>query len=259
MSDPARAMSKADAFAELTDMQANKVILLEGVANEQQVSLDGWDPTTGTAVAGDVNGVVVRYLASGTKTSGQPSGGSAPDRLDPRNALALVRLCGWLAENYGVTELYHLGISGGGVDASGNPRVDCHGQGRAIDFVGVKGTNSDGNDFMLTVFDDWGNVSTAVTPGGDWPAGTGSDVSYRLDDPDADPFASGFFRDLYAFIASEWQDRSDGPDPAGSPTSIGERSYIMHPDHPSTAPGTPHGREAHKNHVHMQIGVTGTE
>jgi hypothetical protein len=258
MGNPARAMSKDDALSELQDLQANGVILLEGAVSAQQVSLDGWDPVNHERQDGNVAGVVIRYLASGTAQSGQPSGGAAPDRLDPRNALALVRLCQWLSESFSVFELYHLGISGGGVDAQGNPRRDCHGQGRAVDFVGVKYTAEDDSEVTITVNDDWGTVSTAVTPGGDWPPGTGSDVSYRLDDPDADPVVSGFFRDLYQFIASEWQDRSDEPDPAGDETTIGERSFIMHPDHPATAPGTPHGREAHRNHIHMQIGVTGT-
>jgi hypothetical protein len=122
----------------------------------------------------------------------------------------------------------------------------------------VKGASKEGTEFVLTVNDNWGTISTALTPGGNWPPGTGSNVSYRLDDPATDPFASRFFRDLYRFIASEWQDRSDRPDPAETETTIGERSFIMHPDHPATAPGTTHGREAHKNHIHMQIGVTGT-
>jgi hypothetical protein len=209
-------------------------------------------------VNGGVAGVVVRYLPSGSRFVGTPSGGTAPDRLDPRNALALVRLCQWLTA-FGVTELYHLGISGGGVDQHGNPRVDCHGQGRAIDLVGVHGVSPvDGVEFTLTVQDDWGSVSTAATPGGNWPDGTGSNVHYRLDDPACDPFARDFFQQLYDFAASEWQDRTDGPDGPDTPTVIGERSFVMHPDHPATSPGRPNGREAHRNHLHMQIGVTGT-
>jgi hypothetical protein len=260
MTEPARAMSKDDAFAELEQLQSDGLILLEGAASAEQVSLDGWNPATGEQENGNVGGVVVRFLSSGSRLSGSPSGGVAPDRLDPRNALALIRFCQWLNGTFGVTELYHLGISGGGVDANGNLRIDCHGQGRAVDFVGVAGVSlDDGSAFTLTVLDDWGSVSTSLTPDGNWPPGTGSAVSYRLDDPDADPFARDFFQQAYDFITSEWQDRTDQPDEADGPTSIGERSFIMHPDHPATAPGTPHGREAHRNHVHMQIGVTGTE
>ena len=257
MSDPARAMGKEDALAELLDLQSSDVIRLEGAVSPDRVSLDGWGGEQ--LAAGNVAGVVIRYWASGTVRFGAPSSPGAPDRLDPRNALALVRLCQWLSENYNVVELYHLGISGGGVDGNGQPRTDCHGQGRAIDFVGVKAIADDGDEWILTVNDDWGTVSTAATPGGDWPAGTGSDTFYRLDDEAADPFVRDFWRNLYEFIASEWQDRSSGPDGLDTPTAIGERSFIMHPDHPATAPGTAHGREAHRNHLHMQIGTTGTE
>lgn len=259
MSGPARFLSKDEAFAELTDLAANGVIKLEGSADANQVSLDGLDPDTGTPSDGNVAGVVIRYLPSGSRSpSLQPRGGNAPDRLDPRNALALVRLCQWLRSTFGVFELYHLGIDGGGTNQDGSPRVDCHGQGRAVDFAGVKGS-SDGGEFALTVFDDWGTAKTESTPDGGWPPDTGSAVGYRLDDPNADQFTAGFFRDTYAFIASEWQDRSDRPDDADTPTSIGEGSFVMHPDHPTSAPGTKHGREAHRNHIHMQIGVTGTE
>lgn len=259
MSDAARAMSREDAFAELRQLESDGVILLEGVASEREVSLDGWDPVEQTKQDGNVGGVVVRYLASGTKTAFAPSGGAAPDRLDPRNAVALVRLCQWLNGTHGVTELYHLGISGGGVDAAGKPRTDCHGQGRAVDFVGVSGISpDDGSEFTLTVFDDWGTAQTGLTPDGSWPPDTGGNTSFRLDDPDADPVARDFFQSLYDFIASQWQDRTNTPDPADTPSVIGEGSFIMHPDHPTSAPGTPHGREAHRNHVHMQIGVTGT-
>jgi hypothetical protein len=253
-------MSKADATSLLNQMQSQKVILLEGPRVAGKIDLDGWDPDAGAKKAGCVAGVVIRYWASGTKKGAPASGGNAPDILDPRNAVALVRLCQWLKSTYGVTELYHLGAGGGGVDKDGNPRTDCHGQGRAIDFVGAKGTNpSTGADFLLTVYDDWGHVSTPSTPGGAWPPGTGSKVHFRLDDQGSDPVARDFFKTLYAFVATQYQDRTDGTGDAGPPTSIGNRSFIMHPDHPATAPGTPHGREAHQGHMHMQIGVTGTE
>jgi hypothetical protein len=204
-----------------------------------------------------VAGVIVTYLASGTLTVPVPPGqAAAPDVLDARNALALVRFCTWLQETYGVSTLYHLGISGGGVDRNtGLPRTDCHGQGRAVDFVGVAGTFEE-IDYGRTVLDDW-SVDTPATPGRAWPPGTGADVHYRLDEPDQDPFTAQFFRDVYGFVTSEWQGQSDTSDDVGG-SSIGDRSFVMHPDHPATAPGTLHGREAHKNHMHMQIGVTGT-
>lgn len=257
MSDSARAMSKDDALAELHQLEANGLILLEGVPTPDRVSLDGWDPVAQAKQNGNVAGVVVRYLSSGS-AAGVPSGGSAPDRLDARNALALVRFCEWLSTNHGVTELYHLGITTE-LDQHGQPRTDCHGQGRAVDFVGVKIVTGDGSEVIRTVLDDWGTASTSLTPGGSWPDGTGSAVSYRLDAEDApDPDARDLFRSIYAFIASQWQDRTDTPDPEEFPTAIGERSFIMHPDHPATSPGRPNGREAHRNHIHMQIGVTGT-
>lgn len=256
MPDPARAMTKEDAFAELESLANAGVILFEGEASPTSVSLDGLDPNTGALQAGNVAGVIVRF---GTSPA-------APDRLDPRNALALVRFCQFLVDSFGATDLFHLGISGGGVNQDGTPRIDCHGQGRAVDFAGVT-MPVNGTPTKITVLNHWGNVGTGATPGGNWPAGTGSDTHFRLDEadasplgnPDGDAVVADFFRRVYDFIAQEWQDRSDNPDPAEASTSIGERSFIMHPDHPATAPGTPHGREAHKDHLHMQIGKTGTE
>jgi hypothetical protein len=252
-------MSKDEALAEVQALVDAGTVLLEAPTVPGRINLDGWDPDAGAKLDGCVAGVVVRYWPTATKGTEQTlSSGVAPDRLDPRNALALIHLCQWLRDAYGVTELYHAGISG---DAPGG-RVDCHGQGRAVDLVGVWRPASEAADEMyLTVFDDWGNVAIdGLTPGGDWPPGTGGATSFRLDDPSADPVAAQFFRDLYVFIAGEWQDRTSGFEEEGNPTLPGSDSgFIMHPDHKDSDPSGKHGREAHKNHVHMQIGVTGTE
>jgi hypothetical protein len=257
MTDSARAMSQDEALNELFELQASGQILLEGEPTTDRVSLDGWNPFAQEKQNGNVAGVVIRYLPGGS-ASNHPLGGSAPDRMDPRNALALVRFCEWLAANHGVTELYHLGMTTE-VDRHGNPRTDCHGQGRAIDFAGVRIVTADGGEIVRTVLNDWGTVHTSLTPNGAWPPGTGSAVGYRLDAEDApDPDARDFFRQVYEFVASQWQDRTATPDPEDTATAIGERSFIMHPDHPATAPGKSHGREAHHDHIHMQIGVTGT-
>lgn len=250
---PARALSKEAAHAELDRLQAEGWITFDPSSAAGKVDLDGLDPATGTKQDGNVAGVVIRYLESGTRTHGSPSSPNAPDRLDPRHAVALVRFCQWLATTWGVTELYHLGAGG---DPSG-ARTDCHGQGRAIDFVGVKGSLN-GQDFHLTVADDWGTVDTPSTPGGVWePRGT-NQTHFRLDDVDH-PFERDFFRGAYDAIAGQWQDATSGPAPADTPTVIGRRSFIMNPDHHSSAPGKSNGRESHANHLHMQIGVTGTE
>jgi len=250
----AKNMTKDEALAELVSLSDAGQILFEAGHDPtpSDVWLDGWNPTTGAKEAGNVVGVVVTYLATGTLTVAvPPRSAAAPDALDARNALALVRFCSWLRDTWGVHTLYHLGISG---DATG-ARTDCHGQGRAVDFVGVAGA-IEGSEYALTVLDNW-SVDTPSTPGGAWPDGTGGNVHYRLDDEGSDPGTAQFFRDAYAFIVGEWQDLGSGPDDVGG-SSIGGSSFVMNPDHPTSAPGTPHGREAHNNHLHMQIGVTGT-
>jgi hypothetical protein len=250
---PARQLSVDEAFAELDQLMASGLLLHARSQMAGKVDLDGWDPSTAQKQDGNVAGVVVRYLPSGSKNIGSPSGPNAPDRLDPRNAVAIVRLCQWLAATFGVTELYHLGIDG---DGSGQ-RTDCHGQGRAVDFVGVKGVR-DGAEYVLTVNDDWGTVDTPSTPGGIWqPVGT-STTHFRLDDAPGREFERDFFRAVYEFITTQWQDKSAGPDGAAAPGTIGAGSFVMNPDHPTSKPGTKNGREAHQNHIHMQIGVTGT-
>jgi hypothetical protein len=250
---PARSLTVDEAWAELDRLQAEGLVKHARSAMPGKVDLDGMVPFTDEKQDGNVAGVVVRYLPSGSKHVGAPASPNAPDRLDPRNALAIVRLCRWLHETYGVTEMYHLGIDG---DASGQ-RIDCHGQGRAIDFVGVAGSIG-GTDFVLTVNDDWGTVDTPSTPGGIWqPVGT-SATHFRLDDAAGRDFERDFFRSLYEFIAGQFQDHSNRPDGPAAASAIGAGTFIMHPDHPTSKPGTKNGREAHQNHIHMQIGVTGT-
>jgi hypothetical protein len=251
---PARSLTIDEAWAALDRLQAEGLVKhARSTTMPGKVDLDGIVPFTGEKQDGNVAGVVVRYLPSGSRNVGVPSSPNAPDRLDPRNALAIIRLCSWMHDNFGVTEMYHLGIDG---DASGQ-RIDCHGQGRAVDFVGVKGAK-DGSEFILTINDDWGTVETPSTPGGIWqPVGTNA-THFRLDDVDGHDFERDFFSAAYQFIASQWQDRSANPDGPTEVTTIGSGSFVMHPDHPTSKPGTKNGREAHQNHIHMQIGVTGT-
>ncbi|MET0473478.1 MAG: hypothetical protein ABW001_02460 [Mycobacterium sp.] len=225
MTKPARTLSKGDAFAELQMLVDEGLIAFEGHSDENHVNLGGLNPVTGAMEAGNVAGVVVRRGEAAA---------AAPAFLDPRNALALVRLCQYLSNRFGATDLFHVGISG---DASGG-RVDCHGQGRAVDFTGAARRVGDDTDFHLTVLSDWGSV-TPSTP---------STPSYRLDG--AGTLAEAFFRGVYQFAAGQWQDRSQDPDGQDVPTSIGDGGFILTPDHPTTAP---------TNHLHLQIGKSGTE
>jgi hypothetical protein len=128
----------------------------------------------------------------------------------------------------------------------------------------VVGSHS-GTPFHLTVFNDWKNhsVPNLAHPAKrrlpDWPPVTGT-IEFRLASlPGVDPLARDFFADLYAWVASEYQDRTDGPGQTGPSSAIGQGSRIMTPDHPDSKPGTKNGREAHHSHVHWQVGPTGTQ
>ena len=177
--------------------------------------------------------------------------------LDVRNAVGVYRLAKYLKVICGATEIYHVGIGAGK-----GPSTDCHNQGRAVDFVGVKET-IDGKPYIITVFDDWANKSVPNENDPtkprlpNWPLGT-RPLSFRLDPlpSGGDPLARDFFSDLYHFITAQYQDKTDTATQSDPPSRIGEGSFVMHPDHPTSAPGTSHGREAHRAHIHMQIGKT---
>ena len=174
------------------------------------------------------------------------------NNLDVRNVAAFTRLAIFLAMEKGVVQIHHTGMRG-------SDRPDCHGEGRALDFVGV--VFADGG--TMFVGRNWASkkvlkipdfVETAATS--QWPAKSQA-LHFRLDTDEADSHARSFFADLYAFIQTQYQDKTSGKDDQGG-TVIGSRSYIMHPDHYlSSGDSGSIGRETHQDHIHMQIGVTG--
>jgi hypothetical protein len=117
---------------------------------------------------------------------------------------------------------------------------------------------------------DWG-----TSPGGNPLPGGVNPLQYRLRRaaPDAAgsvypagvcPTASDLWLAVYVFAAGQFENKSVGADATEAPAGVGARSWIMSPDcAPSDPPPAdakpgdkppPHGRQAHNNHFHFQIG-----
>jgi hypothetical protein len=60
-------------------------------------------------------------------------------------------------------------------------------------------------------------------------------------------------------VAGEYQDQTDGPGQLVPSSVIGRGSRIMTCDHPTSDPGGKNGREAHRSHMHWQVGATGNQ
>lgn len=214
------------------------------------------------------NGVALRYLSGYGRGGVVQTVTQIPNRIDPRNLIFLWRLTELLRETHQASTMYHNGFV---FDAT---RVDCHGQGRAVDFAGIEGTG-----FRVTVQHNWhgqpvtlrnawrdprtGRQHAAGTQLADWPGHGFTDTYFRLDptqNPNLDPSlepdrARRLFSDVYALARQVMTDTSDPT----RPSVIGGASAIMTCDHPTSSPGAPNGREAHFNHMHIQIGPTMTE
>lgn len=165
-----------------------------------------------------VVGVTYQYLGKAIPIRG----------LDARFAVFLVRLARMLSEKYGATAIDTFGIyPGKGGD-------DVHAYGRAIDLKSISTPIR-----VYSVLIDWGQ-----RPQG----GALSIFKYRL--VPSDP---GFplFRDIYNFAARQASDSSVEPFSRNPPTSIGDHSVILHPDHPDLKQ-----RPLHQDHIHIQIGPT---
>jgi hypothetical protein len=213
-----------------------------------------------------IDGVVWLYLNTIDKKGNKSTARQAIGHLDARNVVFLTRLS-TLMRWYGATTIYHIGFM---FEASRN---DCHGQGRACDFAGVGG---DGWD--VTVAQHW--AGQPVTMPVDWVSPTGTKYQKGSKQADWPPF---FKQTTYRLEpTNSYLDRTINPDLArqiffsayqhaitegsdndsGVMSDIGATSSkVLHPDHPTSNPdpAAKNGREAHWQHIHMQVGVTGTE
>lgn len=214
---PARALSIAQARAILAQMVNDKSI---AAVDNSNVAPSG----SRVSIPSTLAGVSFQY-------AGHPL---ELHDIDARFAVLLIRLAQFLADHYGVMVVRHMGVFPG---RPAHPN-DVHNMGRAIDLAGFVGSGIGD----LDVARDWGEM----------PAPWASDATvtgYRLV-PDNPGYA--FFLALYRFLAQQGADRvADFVANEGPPTTIGEHSFIVTPDHP-----TPSLRAAHWNHVHAQIGPT---
>ncbi len=144
-------------------------------------------------------------------------------------AVLSVRLAQFLkSSKWNATTIYWGGM---GV---GRDENDRHGKGYALDFHGA-----DTRRGKFDVAKDWGAQPITLPSGKTahvWPPEV---VPYfRLD---VDTPAGEFFYALYHFLTGEAAD-------AAKPSSIGDRSFIVHPDHPDVAL-----RATHQDHIHCEI------
>lgn len=157
--------------------------------------------------------------------------------LDMRLVVLLVRLSQYLKTTWDVTVIYW-----GGLGIAGQNPQDRHGKGFALDFHGAMTRRG-----KFEVWRDWGNRpitlpnGTPAKPYNQWPVNIQPYFRLDVDDPTG---AGGFFYDVYHFLTGE---AADGRNPSHR-TSIGDHSYILHPDHPD-----PNQRWPHRDHIHAEI------
>jgi hypothetical protein len=152
-------------------------------------------------------------------------------------AVLLCRLATNLKSDWDATRI----VWGGVGNSSNKAGKNCHDWGTCIDFYGAYTT--DGNfdvrkQWSLSkIYDDDKVIKNRWAP---------NDVTrFRLK-PTTPEYS--FFFYVYAFATRECSDGN-----GTTPTNIGDVSNIIHPDYP-----VEHLREGHADHMHMQIGGTGS-
>jgi hypothetical protein len=146
--------------------------------------------------------------------------------------------------SFAIFELEPLGRDNhllGRVRDRGSDPQDRHGKGFALDFHGAVTRRG-----KYMVRQDWRSrpitlPSGKPAPHNKWPVNVQPYFRLDVDDPSG---AGAFFYDVYHFLTGE---AADDFNPA-KPTSIGDHSYILHPDHPD-----PNVRDSHFDDIHTEI------
>jgi hypothetical protein len=184
--------------------------------------------TLGLAIAG------VAFIADNKDPKVQKLTRTGP--LDMRTVVLVVRLSQYLYDSKWRVRIIYWGGLG-----YGRSSQDRHGQGFALDFHGAMTSRG-----RFDVLSDWGNRVITLpngtpAPGNTWPFNMQPHFRLDVDDPTG---AAEFFYNVYHFFTRQ---AVDGPN-ATHPSSIGDRSQILHPDHPD-----PGQRPSHQNHIHAEI------
>lgn len=237
-------------------------------AAEKNVKIRGW--ISGVRIITNLMGSR-QFNATNSKNAKQETVFAAAEvvtNIDVRNAVALARLVRDLKRRFNISEFLHAGI-GAGKDPN---KPDCHSEGRAVDFVGVRMPSPAGGTDLLYINEHWGTQTTpdiadlGKTPEdatrkprtAAWPSTSFKSLEFRLDSRTGPGFtpilrlAKSFWRGMWDMVVLEYRGNS-------GTQNIGEDGFIMHPDHPTSAVGQDSGREAHFGHLHFQIGDTGNE
>lgn len=161
------------------------------------------------------------------------------DNLDQRMLVALYRLTRWVNASANIEVITHKGIGHGN-----GPPTDCHNQGRALDFSGLKGAYL-GVAFSRNVKEDWGNRVENI-PG----------ITIHLD-PVVDRISHDLFRIVFRFGTFECECNGIGQTNKWPPKEIGDSSgFVIHPDYIPSSPDEEKLPKQHRDHIHMQIGPT---
>jgi hypothetical protein len=255
LNQPVRDLSDDDAFDLMMDLvDTGDIELFDKVVTDKSGNITSHRPGMQARLVPQIAGVPF-LQAKGINSTANGSLGAAQQPFfspTPSFAIVLYKLAKMLSDDWGATQIVYGGIGAG---------PGCHGAGHCVDFYGAntrRGNFDVRRDWWLRpVYDSAGTLHPSEGAG--WGVDRWKDETktyYRLETSPApsDAAACDFFAAIYEFAYDEARvgafDVSPNSFSFGLPLKSG---WIIHPDYPQKEG---HGRQAHNDHIHFQLGNT---